>query len=167
MKNGFPLYEKQSFEMLLKRLIKLGVMESRNILQVFILLLTLSTSLGETLKEVKDFLKSYNDQADKLQREDTIASWNYEIDMSAENKKETSRISGLVSKFSQQYKEKAQIVLKNIGKDIPPSLVRQLKLITRTSSSTDSNEAKLIAELISNMTAYYSRTEVSFYQPPV
>ncbi|XP_012555870.1 angiotensin-converting enzyme [Hydra vulgaris] len=135
-------------------------MEPRIIFQIVFLLFCFKANKSETLKDVKDFLKTYNEQADKLQHDDTVASWNYEIDMSTENKKETSRISGLVSKFSQEYKDKAEIILKNINGDIPSSLIRQLKLITRTSSSKDSNEAKLIAELLSNMTAYYSRTEI-------
>lgn len=112
---------------------------------------------------VDQFLEQYNKEADALQKEDTLASWNYETDMNDENKKKTTELSVKTSKFSTQARENASCLIKKFGKNTEASKLRQLKLITRTSSSDNSEVSKKISSLVSQMTAIYSETKVSIF----
>lgn len=111
-------------------------------------------------QSVDQFLDEYNKEADELQKEDTLASWNYETNMNDENKKKTTELSVKTSKFSTQARENASCLIKQFGKGTETSKLRQLKLITRTSSSDDSEVSKKISALVSQMTAIYSETKV-------
>ena len=128
----------------------------------FVSVVLISPSSAANNDEVEKFMDEYNKKADKLQKADTLASWNYETDMTSENKKETVKYSGIVSKFAQEYRDNATDLLKDISDDVTAPLKRQLKLITRTASSANSEESKTVADLLSNMTAVYSKTEVRF-----
>ena len=113
------------------------------------------------LKEIKDFLKKYNKEGDELQRNDTLASWEYEIDMTSKNKEETVKWSAITSKFATDNRKKAKTLLKDEDDDIPKSMIRQLQLIKRTASSTNEDENKESADLQSKMTSIYSKTVVN------
>ncbi|XP_057290559.1 angiotensin-converting enzyme-like [Hydractinia symbiolongicarpus] len=132
-----------------------------NIFSIFLLyiILTGHSCYGDN-KAIDDFLKQYNTEADQLQREDTLASWDYETDMSKGNKDKTTEMSGKTSKFALDSRKKAEELLKDIGDDTPAASIRQLKLITRTASSSSSDESKEVSELISKMTAIYSKTSI-------
>jgi len=112
------------------------------------------------LKEIKDFLKKYNKEGDELQRNDTLASWEYEIDMTAKSKEETVKWSAITSKFATDNRKKAKALLKDVDDDIPKSMIRQLVLIKRTASSTNEDENKESADLQSKMTSIYSKTVI-------
>lgn len=112
------------------------------------------------LKEIKEFLKKYNKEGDELQRNDTLASWEYEIDMTAKSKEETVKWSAITSKFATDNRKKAKALLKDVDDDIPKSMIRQLVLIKRTASSTNEDENKESADLQSKMTSIYSKTVI-------
>lgn len=112
------------------------------------------------LKTIKAFLKTYNKEGDDLQRNDTLASWRYEIDMTKDSKDETIKWSAITSKFATDNRKKAKQMLKDIDDDIPKSMLRQLVLIKRTASSTSEDENKESADLQSKMTSIYSKTVI-------
>ena len=135
--------------------------------KVFLVILSLLVFLNfkysyADLQEIEKWLKQYNKDADKLQREDTLASWKYETDMTDDNKSKTSKMSAKTSGFATESRKKAEELLKDV-EGIPTNLIRQLKLITRTSSSESEDESQEITNLISKMTAIYSKTSVSLY----
>lgn len=113
------------------------------------------------VKLIKAFLKEYNKEGDELQRNDTLASWKYEIDMTNESKAETIKWSAITSKFAIENRKKAKELLKDLDGDIPKSMMRQLNLIKRTASSSNSADNKEVANLQSKMTSIYSKTVVS------
>jgi len=118
---------------------------------------------ADVQQRCEDFLKKYNTEADKLQREDTLASWNYETNMNTENKDKTISMTGKTSKFALESRETAKELLQIIGNQAPSDMnssMRQLKLITRTSSSNNTEKTKEEADLISQMTAIYSKTSI-------
>lgn len=112
-------------------------------------------------ESVEAFLEKYNQKADTLQQEDTLASWNYETDMNPANKKKTTELSAKTSKFSTESRKQAKCLLaSSAGNQATESERRQLVLITRTASSEDSDVNKEISSLVSKMTAIYSQTTV-------
>lgn len=127
---------------------------------IFIVLAQCDGSPSCSFESVDAFLEQYNKEADDLQTKDTLASWNYETDMTDENKKITTDLSAKTSKFSTEARENATCLIKQFGKSTEASKLRQLKLITRTSSSGDSEVSKQISALVSKMTAIYSETKV-------
>ena len=132
------------------------------LLIVFTLLLKDIDYCHSDLKTIKDFLKEYNKEGDELQRNDTLASWKYEIDMTKESKDETVKWSGITSKFAIENRKKAKSLLKDLDDDgdIPKSLMRQLMLIKRTASSSNQADNKELTDLESKMTSIYSKTVV-------
>ena len=113
-------------------------------------------------KSIAVFLKKYNEEGDELQRNDTLASWKYEIDMTSESKEETVKWSGITSKFATDNRKEAKKLLGGLGTNqIPDSMRRQLNLIKRTASSTSEDDNKEVANLQSKMTSIYSKTVVS------
>lgn len=110
---------------------------------------------------VAKFLKVYNKEADMLQKADTLASWEYETDMTAKHKKKTTELSGLTSAFSLASRSNASCLLETPeGQRASKSQKRQLTLITRTASSKDPQVTKKMSELVSKMTAIYSQTSI-------
>lgn len=126
---------------------------------VALVVLTRGTSQSD-LKTIKAFLKEYNKEGDELQRNDTLASWKYEIDMTKESKEETIKWSGITSKFAIENRKKAKELLKDMDGDIPKSMMRQLVLIKRTASSSSQADNKEVADLQSKMTSIYSKTVI-------
>lgn len=113
---------------------------------------------------VVKFLAQYNQKADSLQNEDTLASWEYETDMNKANKEKTSDLSAKTSKFSTKSRNQAKCLLDSpSAENATPSQKRQLMLITRTASSSDSKVNKKMSALVSKMTAIYSNTKVSAF----
>lgn len=136
--------------------------ERRFVLLSVVMVILLEVDLCQGgLKEIKDFLKKYNKEGDELQRNDTLASWEYEIDMTSKNKEETVKWSAITSKFATDNRKKAKTLLKDEDDDIPKSMIRQLQLIKRTASSTNEDENKESADLQSKMTSIYSKTVVN------
>ena len=110
------------------------------------------------------FLAQYNKKADRLQNEDTLASWEYETDMNKANKEKTSDLSAKTSKFSTKSRNQAKCLLDAPdSENATPSQKRQLMLITRTASSSDTDVNKNMSALVSKMTAIYSNTKVSTF----
>ena len=112
---------------------------------------------------IKSFLKTYNAEGDELQRNDTLASWKYEIDMTKDSKDETIKWSAITSKFAITNRKLAKSLLKEVDDDVPKSMVRQLQMIKRTASSSSTADSKEVAELQSRMTSIYSKTVVSAF----
>ena len=107
------------------------------------------------------FLAQYNKKADLLQNEDTLASWEYETNMNKENNEKTSELSAKTSKFSTKSRNQAKCLLgTQAAERATRSQKRQLMLITRTASSSDSDVNKKMSALVSKMTAIYSNTKV-------
>ena len=113
---------------------------------------------------INQYLTTYNEEADMLQYKDTLASWEYEIDMTDENKEKTTKMSAETSVFALKSRDKAKELLDEFGSQYPNSMnksIRQLKLITRTASTKNKDKSKKLADIVSQMTAYYSKTSVN------
>ena len=113
---------------------------------------------------INQYLTTYNEEADMLQYKDTLASWEYEIDMTDENKEKTTKMSAETSAFALKSRDKAKELLDEVGSQYPNSMnksIRQLKLITRTASTKNKDKSKKLADIASQMTAYYSKTSVN------
>ncbi|XP_066918700.1 angiotensin-converting enzyme-like [Clytia hemisphaerica] len=111
--------------------------------------------------DASDFLENYNKEANSLQKKDTLASWNYETNMNTANKIKQSKLSAKTSSFATKSRNEAKCLLDSTSdEDMTDSQKRQLKLITRTASSSDSEVNKKMSKLVSKMTAIYSETKI-------
>ena len=119
------------------------------------------TTIHATLLDISKFLKNYNAEGSKLQKEDTIAAWEYETDMREATKKKTVELSSKVSKFATKSKDNAKQLLRDNRGEVKGSDKRQLTLIARTASSENEKDDERSAQLVSNMTDIYSKTRVS------
>lgn len=99
------------------------------------------------------FLKNYEVQATKIYSEESEAAWNYETDLTENNRKLSVFNATFAKAFSVTASKNASLI-KDV--DLSNDMARQIRIIRRNALPKSPTDMKSIDDLISNMTNIYS-----------
>eukprot|EP00794_Sanderia_malayensis_P011083 gene11083-12251_t len=109
------------------------------------------------VQTAKNFLEDFDNEATRLTKISSQASWDYETDLTGKNLEKTVNLSVVVSEF---FLEESEQVSKIKILDLPTSMQRQINIIRRNADSASSELRKEVRELEGKMTSIFGKGKV-------